>query len=1302
AGNLISQTDEEGKVTTFEYDKQNRRTKVIQPGGIETGYAYDKSGNVTSLTDPLGRITATAYDAWNRPWQVTDADGYVSTTWYDGEGKEVRIIDGNGYAKRFVRNELGLVEKAIDGELNSTLYTYDLNSNVTTVTDARGTVTATIYDAEDRPTKVVEAEGTALARSKTLLYDKMGNALEVTDYKGNVTKTTYNVLNLPATVTDAANKVTTTEYDRRGKVTRVTDRRNNSTAFEYDALGREVKVTDALGQFTQKTYDKVGNVKTATDKRGINTENTYDDLYRLTQTTRAVVRLVTNEYDNAGNVTATTDAENKRTGYTYSGRNLLIGTTYADGTTESRSYDGVGNVVTVTDEEGKVTTYTYDKENRETSVTFAGETTNKEYDAVGNLTLVTKPLGNTRSMIYDDLNRLLEVSEGALVTKYAYDKNSNVTFQMDALGRRVKYEYDALDRKVKHIQPGGIITSYVYDAEGNMTAMTDAKGLLFGYVYDKLNRQVEANYPDVATPYMTPLKTVTVHDANNNVLSVTETKRDQSGATVTGLTENTYDDFDRLTSSTQRGVAISYAYDNNGNRTSVTTPNGATTYAYDNRNRIATATADGLVTSYGYYLDGKKDTVAYPNGTDVKYTYHPTNRVKSIVNKVTVDSSVISSYAYDYDSNGNRTSQVEVQSGVSETTTYSYDDIDRMTEFTLTSGADVTVTSYTFEGYNRATEEVTVNGTVTSSKTYSYDALDRLVRVTDSVNGKTIGYGYDLNGNMLAKTNNLDSTENMQFEYDALNRLVKSTQVSVVKGLYDYNASGLRVRHRLSERGDVNYFYDGNAVIEERNATDSLLAHYRYADRLLSLNTGTVTQYYHHDALGNTVNLTDSAGAVKVSYSLDPWGTIRSQSGTSVNRQIFTGQEHDENTGLIYFGARYYDSETARFISQDTYLGEYGTPPSLHRYLYAYSNPTVYIDLYGYESIKVGENNDVYWAIEKDGWLWNSEVRRVKIGTKDGDNVKLTQEFGGGLVAHEYLKKEADAFWERASMDSLSGKTDISDYLEIYQNQKIRDYIEDRLNPHKEQRWRAAPEKSLTKKGLNLFVDIEGISEDFNAIRYGMPMNKRHGRSNPRFNAAMHLAYSGLESAGASKVFGGLFKGLKGFFSKKADDVVEEVVENTISSSIDGTPSAIYRGIANLSKHQKNILSQLGSPGERIIVKKRSITQKDLAAFTAATGDEFAMFTLSGQRMIIRGKPQGFQGIINEDWAKQMAAKGWRFSAHTHPIPQDVSPNQVLRASTGDKEIMQLFNNEQSAILNPLGGRSLFTEKGDSLSGWLP
>ena len=167
----------------------------------------------------------------------------------------------------------------------------------------------------------------------------------------------------------------------------------------------------------------------------------------------------------------------------------------------------------------------------------------------------------------------------------------------------------------------------------------------------------------------------------------------------------------------------------------------------------------------------------------------------------------------------------------------------------------------------------------------------------------------------------------------------------VVLGQFDYNYEGNRVRHRLSDRGDVDYFYDDGAGLEERNAADaSLLAYYQYADRLVALVQPAGKQYYHHDALGSTIGLTDGGGHDKMSYHLDPWGNIRRQSGQTDNRHIFTGKQHDKNTGLVYFGARYYDPEIGRFITQDAYLGEQNRPPSLHRYLYAHSNPLRYIE----------------------------------------------------------------------------------------------------------------------------------------------------------------------------------------------------------------------------------------------------------------------------------------------------------------------------------------------------------------------
>jgi RHS repeat-associated protein len=85
----------------------------------------------------------------------------------------------------------------------------------------------------------------------------------------------------------------------------------------------------------------------------------------------------------------------------------------------------------------------------------------------------------------------------------------------------------------------------------------------------------------------------------------------------------------------------------------------------------------------------------------------------------------------------------------------------------------------------------------------------------------------------------------------------------------------------------------------------------------------------------------------------------------------------DANTGLIYFGARYYDPDTARFISQDSYLGKTDTPPSLHRYLYAYSNPTVYIDLEGCDAWDI-----VNSLIDGGKEAWHGTKKAVSLARK--------------------------------------------------------------------------------------------------------------------------------------------------------------------------------------------------------------------------------------------------------------------------------------------------------------------------------
>jgi hypothetical protein len=126
---------------------------------------------------------------------------------------------------------------------------------------------------------------------------------------------------------------------------------------------------------------------------------------------------------------------------------------------------------------------------------------------------------------------------------------------------------------------------------------------------------------------------------------------------------------------------VTYTYDNNRNRTSVTASGGITSYSFDGRNRLATASSTQGLAIYNYLANGWQDTIQYPNGTGAAYTYDEVGRIDTIVNTA-ADTSVISSFDYAYDDNGNRTEQIEVQNGFAasqqQTTTYRYDDLDRL------------------------------------------------------------------------------------------------------------------------------------------------------------------------------------------------------------------------------------------------------------------------------------------------------------------------------------------------------------------------------------------------------------------------------------------------------------------------------------------------------------------------------------------------------------------------------------------------------------------------------------------------
>ena len=127
-----------------------------------------------------------------------------------------------------------------------------------------------------------------------------------------------------------------------------------------------------------------------------------------------------------------------------------------------------------------------------------------------------------------------------------------------------------------------------------------------------------------------------------------------------------------------------------------------------------------------------------------------------------------------------------------------------------------------------------------------------------------------------------------------------------------------------------------------------------------------------------------------------------------------------------------------------------------------------------------------------------------------------------------------------------------------------------------------------------------------------------------------------------------------------------------------GKPSGVLHMGIPLNKRQSELLGMLPKRGSSVIVKKTNVSMTDLAAITAYTNREFAMFTKRGKRLIIRG---GVDEVpVNTTYAEQLNREGYRWSGHTHP-----ETDELFMVSPEDKAILRCFDQEFSSIYNPKG-----------------
>ncbi|MDH3599914.1 MAG: hypothetical protein OEU26_09795, partial [Candidatus Tectomicrobia bacterium] len=775
-----------------------------------------------------------------------------------------------------------------------------------------------------------------------------GNKISETDANGHVTELEYDDLNRVVTLTDPLNAPTSRDYDAVGNLIRQTDPRGYATDFDYDALNQLISTADALGQTLTVAYDQVGNRVSETDKRGIITTFAYDLANQLLSTVRAGVTLRALEYDAVGNGLSETDANGNTTVFVYDRRNLVTQESRPLAAITQHTYDAMGDRIETVDPEGHTISWTYDERRRQLSETNgAGESTTFEYDGTGNRTRLERPEGNAWTFTYDAANRLTEVLDpDSAATTYTYDGNDNRLTQTDAKQQTTTFSYDDLNRLTQIQAADGATTTYRYDAAGNRIGETDANGQFTTHAYDALNRLTRTTYANLLTPTGDDLQQMAYgYDPDDNLLDVTETYR---GTTGVRITTRSYDDFNRMLAVTDpEGHILTYNYDAVGNRLTLTAPGRVTRYVYDALNRVESVITPQGVTEYDYDRSSRLTHTTYPTGAATVTAYDAAGRIETM--RHTQQAAPVSSYVYAYDANGNRLEERARRGGAEWLTTYRYDVVDRLEE--TTARGRRTVYSYD-DASNRLSEHrsALADGSVSVDRSYTYNSRNQLTELRDELDPTlSVTFGYDANGNRTSQSTSMQTTT---YVYDSRHQLRRLTRGGSSLGEFLYDWQGLRVRKQTPSE-TRRYVYDDQSVLLTTDDTGAIDSHYIYGPgRLLALDHETQgPQYYLFDALGSVVGLSKPDGSLQSRYAYDAWGNLQEEAGDSANRFGFTGHELDRESGLYYAKARYYDPFVGLFLSEDPLLGDPLTPLSLHRYLYAYQNPLVYIDPDGEESI---------------------------------------------------------------------------------------------------------------------------------------------------------------------------------------------------------------------------------------------------------------------------------------------------------------------------------------------------------------
>ena len=277
---------------------------------------------------------------------------------------------------------------------------------------------------------------------------------------------------------------------------------------------------------------------------------------------------------------------------------------------------------------------------------------------------------------------------------------------------------------------------------------------------------------------------------------------------------------------------------------------------------------------------------------------------------------MLENYTYTYDKADNVTAQI-LNGG---TTSYTYDVLNQVT------GSGTTTYSYGANG-NRNMSGYTTgpNNQLTSDGVwnYTYDSEGNLTKKVNIATGETWTYGYDNQNHMTwaLDVNNAGTTLTLAtYTYDVFSQRIEKDVWTQTSGTTTVTRYGL-------DNGSAWADLTGSNALQTRYLRGNIV------DQLFARESAGALSWYLTDWEGSVRNVTDNTGVVQDTITYDAFGNITSETNAAAGGNYkFTGRERDPETGLQYHRARYYDTSTARWTTQDP-LGFLPGDPNVYRYV---------------------------------------------------------------------------------------------------------------------------------------------------------------------------------------------------------------------------------------------------------------------------------------------------------------------------------------------------------------------------------